>query len=255
MICVSHSGFSSARLPAAFSGFRIVHISDLHSARFGEGQRLLLDAVCAARPDLVAITGDIVDRRRFDLAPALEFVRGALALAPVCYVPGNHEALSGKSGEIRTALAQHGVCTLFDEDMELSRGGDFIRVLGLRDPAFYEKGAAPEAMRRLLSAWTSKGGFTLLLSHRPELFALYRACGVDLALCGHAHGGQIRLPLVGGVFAPHQGFFPKYTNGLYREGGCAMVVSRGLGESLFPVRVRNAPEVVVVTLDHFDDRQ
>jgi len=85
---------------------------------------------------------------------------------------------------------------------------------------------------------------------RPELFALYRACGVDLALCGHAHGGQIRLPLVGGLFAPHQGFFPKYTSGLYREGGSAMVVSRGLGESLFPVRLGNPPEVVTVTLDN-----
>jgi len=250
VICVSHYTFSGARLPAAFEGLRIVHISDLHSARFGEGQRLLLEAVRAAKPDLVAVTGDIVDRRRFDLAPALEFAEGAAMLAPTFYVPGNHEALSGRSGEIRAALEQRGVRALFDGVEQIRRGGASIRVLGLRDPAFHERGAAPAAMRELLSKWTSRGGFTLLLSHRPELFALYRACGVDLALCGHAHGGQIRLPLVGGLFAPHQGFFPKYTSGLYREGGSAMVVSRGLGESLFPVRLGNPPEVVTVTLDN-----
>ncbi len=248
MISVSHDTFSSARLPAAFAGFRVVHISDLHNTRFGEKQSALLDAIRAEQPDLVAVTGDIVDRRRFDLAPALEFVEGALALAPVYYVPGNNEALSGRSEAVRAALAGCGVHTLFDEAAEISRGGDSIRILGLRDPQFHEKGAASAAMRRLLLEWSSRGGFSLLLSHRPELFRLYCECGVDLALCGHAHGGQIRLPLVGGLFAPHQGFFPKYTSGLHQKGACAMIVSRGLGESLFPMRVNNPPEIVVITL-------
>ncbi|HWQ59230.1 MAG TPA: metallophosphoesterase [Clostridia bacterium] len=248
MLTVSRHAIRSARLPEAFSGFTIAHVSDLHDARFGEGRRGLIEAIRAEKPDLVAVTGDLVDRRRFDLVPALEFAESAVRVAPVYYVPGNHEVLCGQSELIRAHLLERGVHTLFDEAFEIARGGASIRIAGLRDPAFYPEGEAPSAMRAILSGWTARGGFTLLLSHRPELFPLYGECGVGLALCGHAHGGQIRLPFVGGLYAPHQGIFPKYASGLYRQGETTMLVSRGLGNSLFPLRVFNPPEIVMATL-------
>jgi hypothetical protein len=92
------------------------------------------------------------------------------------------------------------------------------------------------------------GAYTVLLSHRPELFDAYAANGIDLALCGHAHGGQIRLPLIGGLFVPNQGLSPKYSEGVHEKGQTKMAVSRGLGNSIAPVRINNRPELVVITL-------
>ncbi len=240
--------YESGRLPRAFSGFVVAHISDLHNRRFGAGQKTLLDKLRAIAPDLVAVTGDIVDRRRFDLAPALEFAEGAAALAPVFYVPGNHEAHSGKFEMIRRRLAGCGARVLFDEAAEIHKDGARIRLLGLSDPAFHPGVHAASGARERRAPLLMEGGFTVLLAHRPELFKAYCALGIDLVFAGHAHGGQFRLPGVGGLFAPHQGFFPKYTAGRYDEGGAAMFVSRGLGNSAMPIRIFNPPEIVVVEL-------
>lgn len=246
---VTRYTYAGAKLPAAFSGFVVAHVSDLHNRRFGARQQTLLDKLAALRPDMVAVTGDIIDRRRFDLLPAVEFIEGASRVSPVFYVPGNHEAFSGRWEEIRTRIAQAGARVLFDGDALLPCGDAKIRVCGLADPAFHRReGGAALSMRAKLLAWAEKGDFTLLLTHRPELFALYRACGIDLAFAGHAHGGQFRLPVIGGLYAPHQGVFPKYTSGLYQEGETVMCVSRGLGNSMMPVRFLNPPELVAVEL-------
>lgn len=239
--------YAGAKLPAAFSGFVVAHVSDLHNRRFGTRQQTLIDKLSALRPDMVVVTGDIIDRRRFDLLPAVEFMEGASRVAPVFCVPGNHEAFSGRWTEIGERLAQAGARVLFDGDELLSRGNERIRVCGLADPAFHRReGGAALSMRARLLAWAENGDFTLLLTHRPELFALYRACGIDLVFAGHAHGGQFRLPGIGGLYAPHQGVFPKYTSGLYKEDETAMCVSRGLGNSAMPVRLFNPPELVTV---------
>lgn len=246
---VTRAVYRNGRLPAAFAGFRIVHLSDLHNTRFGMRQGALLERVCAEHPDAVFITGDLIDRRRFDPRPAMELIEGATKLAPVYYVPGNHEALCGRYEEIGAFLADAGVTVLADRSCEIVRHGFAIRILGLRDPCFYPPGEAEKEMQKLLCAWKEKDVFSILLTHRPELFSLYRGCGVDLAFAGHAHGGQFRLPLVGGLYAPNQGIFPKYTAGSSTEGGTTLFVSRGLGNSLFPVRLFNPPEIVSVTLE------
>jgi predicted MPP superfamily phosphohydrolase len=248
MPAVTRAVYGSRKLPEAFSGFRVVHISDLHSARFGARQEALLEKVRAERPDAILVTGDLIDRRRFDIAPAIEFAQGAARIAPVYYVPGNHEALCGRFDALSGRLSDAGVRVLADGAAWIVKGGAEIRILGLRDPAFYPGGGAEAAMRSLLSGWTGEEVFSLLLSHRPELLALYCACGVDLVFAGHAHGGQFRLPLIGGLYAPNQGVFPKYTSGSHTMGCTAMFVSRGLGNSLFPLRLFNPPEIVSVAL-------
>ena len=238
------------KLPAAFDGFTIVQISDLHNARFGKDQEKLVALLKAAQPDLIAITGDLIDKRRPGMQNALRFVERAVAIAPVYYVTGNHEAKSKEFPLLKEALGRLGVTLLLDQTVPIERGGAHIALAGLSDARFVTadktKFAAVSAQK--LSAFLPKEGFTLLLAHRPELFAVYRAAGADLTLCGHAHGGQFRLPLVGGLIAPNQGLFPKYTAGLYREEGKCMVVSRGLGNSSIPIRLNNRPEVVKAVL-------
>ena len=240
---------ASEKLPAVFDGFTIVQISDLHNARFGKDQKKLAALLKAAQPDLIAITGDLIDKRRPGMQNVLRFVERAVAIAPVYYVTGNHEAKSKEFPLLKEALGRLGVTLLLDRTVSIERGGAHIALAGLSDARFVTadktKFAAVSAQK--LSAFLPKEGFTLLLAHRPELFAVYRAAGADLTLCGHAHGGQFRLPLVGGLIAPNQGLFPKYTAGLYREEGKCMVVSRGLGNSSIPIRLNNRPENGIVT--------
>ena len=241
---------ASEKLPAAFDGFTIVQISDLHNARFGKDQEKLVALLKAAQPDLIAITGDLIDKRRPGMQNVLRFVERAVAIAPVFYVTGNHEAKSKEFPLLKEALGRLGVTLLLDRTVSIERGGAQIALAGLSDARFVtaDKAKFAAVSAEKLSAFLPKEGFTLLLAHRPELFAVYRAAGADLTLCGHAHGGQFRLPLVGGLIAPNQGLFPKYTAGLYREEGKCMVVSRGLGNSSIPIRLNNRPEVVKAVL-------
>ncbi len=253
-LCVSETVVASGGVPKGFSGFRMAFLSDLHDAEFGEDNEKLLETIAGLRPDIIVITGDIVDSRRTDIEAAVRFVECAAKLAPVYYVTGNHEARLSNSAELRAGLVSAGAVVLDDSVVELKRGGDRLTLLGLCDPDFVIEGdllgEVPAMTEAKLSGLAdSAAGYTVLLSHRPELFESYVKCGVDLVLCGHAHGGQFRLPFVGGLFAPGQGMFPKYDAGLYRKGETAMVVSRGLGNSVFPFRLNNRPEVVAVELE------
>lgn len=244
---------SSREIPAEFSGFRIAHISDLHNAEMGEGNENLLALIEQAEPDIIAITGDIIDFRRTDeTEKALAFAENAMKIAPCYYVAGNHEAASSVYGELKSALAEAGVVILDNKGVRIEKNGEAVFLAGVDDPDFradYLFDTSEIIMSsQLQQVLGSAYGYTILLSHRPELFDLYKEYGVNLALCGHAHGGQIRLPLVGGILAPHQGFFPEYDGGLYSEGETDMIVSRGIGNSSFPFRVNNRPEVIVIEL-------
>ena len=235
--------------------FTIAQVSDLHNAEFGGGNRELLAILEEVEPDLIAITGDLIDSRRTDPAPALAFLEGAVELAPVCYVTGNHEfrAYDAYQG-LKSQMEELGVIVLENESMVLEEVP--LRVIGLDDPSFgvrSDPSATPEQiLQGALTALAPQAGEedlrTVLLAHRPEYVELYAQHGADLVLSGHAHGGQVRLPGVGGLYAPGQGFLPAYTSGLYQIGETSLVVSRGLGNSLFPLRVNNRPEVVLVKL-------
>lgn len=235
--------------------FTIAQVSDLHNAEFGGGNRELLTILEEAEPDLIAITGDLIDSRRTDPAPALAFLEGAVELAPVCYVTGNHEFRAYDAyQDLKSQMEELGIIVLENESMVLEEVP--LRVIGLDDPSFgvrSDPSATPEQiLQGALTALAPQAGEedlrTVLLAHRPEYVELYAQHGADLVLSGHAHGGQVRLPGVGGLYAPGQGFLPAYTSGLYQIGETSLVVSRGLGNSLFPLRVNNRPEVVLVKL-------
>lgn len=249
-LTVSKYEFSFPNLPEPFDGFRIVQLSDLHNKRFGKKQARLLERVAALAPDMIAITGDLIDRRRTTLqtaVPAQELCLVAVRLAPVFYVPGNHEAKFPEYPAFREQLMQLGVQVMENRTMHLSKSGDSITIAGIADPDFFR---TPKTHFRtqLFRMIPTNAGFTLLLSHRPERLNDYGAAGADLVLAGHAHGGQIRLPVLGPVLVPSQGFFPSLAQGAHRFGKTTMVISRGLGNSLFPQRVFNHPEIVCITL-------
>lgn len=236
---------ANKHVPPSFDGFRILEVSDLQSKSFGRSQQRLLELSAAAEPDIIVITGDLMDGHSKELEPAMEFAEKAVDIAPVYYVSGNHEWLSGRYDELCGRLEAAGVTVLDNGHKALEKDGEFIELLGLKDPTF-EGDAAFEAELKKLADETF--GFHILLSHHPEYIDAYAENRMDLVLSGHAHGGQIRLPFIGGLFAPEQGWFPKYTSGLYEVGDTSLVVSRGLGNSVFPLRVFNRPELVVVTL-------
>lgn len=241
---------SSDRLPQSFDRYTIAQISDYHNAHSVLLNRRLRDAVQAAEPDVIVLTGDLIDRRRTDVETSLRLVRDLSDTAPVYFVCGNHDSLSDERETLLHGLRDLGVHVLENETRTLTRNEESICLVGIDDPAKSEEWAEnDEIVRRELTPLVpDNGAFTLLLSHRPEMLEVYAELGIDIALTGHAHGGQIRLPVVGGILAPGQGLFPPYDNGVYTEGKTQMVVSRGVGNSAFPFRVQNRPEVVVVKL-------
>ena len=246
---------SSRELPDAFDGYRIAQVSDLHNAEFGEGNQRLLDMLREAKPDMIAITGDLIDSRKTNIAVALAFAKEAIQIAPCYYVSGNHEARVSGYRELKTGLVAAGVTVLEDELAEIKVSGESITIIGVNDPSFstdYLAGDAAVMDEKLSALAAEDAGFTILLSHRPELFDTYVSHDMDLALSGHAHGGQFRLPLIGGLVAPNQGLFPKYDAGLYSENHTNMIVSRGLGNSIIPFRFNNRPEVVLIELESQD---
>ena len=275
-IWVTRYEIKSSRLPEGFDGFRIVQIADLHSVRTPEQAELLLTRVREEQPELIALTGDQIDSHYYadhgtptegeeeGFLPdrdTLELIRELTDVAPVYAVYGNHEMMlldDPERNPFKTALEEMGVTILYQQTVELTRNGDSILLAGIQDPATLYKNedydGLPDTRSRMQAMLDNTLGetdpeqFVLLLSHRPEYFALYQDYPIDLALTGHAHGGQIRLPGVGGLYAPGQGWFPKYTSGVFRQGRLSMVVSRGLGNSILPLRVFDPPELVTVTL-------
>lgn len=243
------------KIPAAFDGFVLCQVSDVHNEARGEGNAALLRALREAAPDLICITGDFLDSRRTDLDFALELAGQLAEIAPAVYVTGNHEARRMDLSALEAGLAARGVQVLRDDWMPLARGGEEIALLGLDDPGFaagedWTLAEGLDQTQARLSALLAQAGdrFSLVLSHRPELLPAYAEAGADLVLSGHAHGGQVRLPGIGGLFAPGQGILPRLTSGVHARGETRLVVSRGLGNSTFPLRVFNPPEIVTVTL-------
>ena len=244
----------SDKIPQGFDGFRIAQISDLHNAEFGEENCELIELLSQTDPDMIVITGDLIDSRHTDIDLALEFVRQAIQISPVYYVSGNHEARVREYEDLKMSLAEAGVVVLDNQKVQITREGESITLMGIDDPSFradYLFGdAVSVAQQAIEDLQNESDGYTVLLSHRPELFDLYVETGMNLVFSGHAHGGQFRLPLIGGLVAPNQGFFPEYDAGIFTEDDTTMIVSRGIGNSIIPLRINNRPEIIVVTLNN-----
>jgi uncharacterized protein len=256
-ITVTRMTLEPQQLPQGFDGFKIVHLSDLHDKTFGEEQHRLVSKVRAAKPDIIVFTGDLIDGRKHDEKPALILMKELVKIAPVYYVIGNHEVYTGKISLLEEEMEKLGMEFLRNSAASFQRNGDKIDILGIDDPIAntrqaYKRGSfVAGCMERALEQ-SSEDSFKILLSHRPELLSIYAEYNIDLIFTGHAHGGQVRLPFIGGLIAPEQGFFPKYTAGKHGEGKLTMIISRGLGNSIVPQRIFNRPQVIVVTLRKSD---
>lgn len=252
-LMVSAVTVSSNRIPTAFDGFQIAQVSDLHNTVFGKNNAELLQALSECEPNIIVITGDLVDAEHTEIDIALDFAKEATQIASTYYVTGNHEASLPQYDELKTGLESSGVVVLEDTLTQLGYKDELITLIGLSDPSFTIKGdmfgEIPAMVdTKLRGLIEDKDDYTILLSHRPELFETYVNCGVDLVFSGHAHGGQFRLPFIGGLVAPNQGLFPQYDAGLYTKGDTNMIVSRGLGNSIIPIRFNNRPEIVLLKL-------
>lgn len=238
----THYTYEAEQLGVDLDGYRIVQISDLHNAKFGKNNQKLVDRIIECAPDMIVLTGDLVDSNHTNVDRAVQFVDEIVKICPVYYVTGNHEYWLDTSEyeKLMDGLASVGVIILDDQVVEISRGDAKFRLVGLD-----EKSLADGTLEALLS---DEKELTVVLAHEPQYLARYAGTGVDLVLSGHAHGGQFRLPFVGGIVAPDQGFLPEYTAGEYYMNGTEMIVSRGLGNSVIPVRLFNYPEIVCVEL-------
>lgn len=255
--------YKAEQLGADLEGYRIVQISDLHNVKFGKNNQKLVDRIRECEPDMIVLTGDLVDSNHTNVDRAVQFVDEIVKICPVYYVTGNHEYWLEKSeyDELMDGLVSAGVVILDNQVVEISRGDAKFRLVGLDD-----RSLADGTLEALLSDESIRNNqaeqkeetadnedsgekeLTVVLAHEPQYLARYAGTGVDLVLSGHAHGGQFRLPFVGGIVAPDQGFLPEYTVGEYYMNGTEMIVSRGLGNSVIPVRLFNYPEIVCVDL-------
>ena len=236
------------------SKVRIALVTDLHSCSYGEGQRTLVDAIDAQSPDIVLLGGDIFDDRIKDHGTEL-FLKAISDKYPCYYVAGNHEYYCGKIyfEEKMEMLRKYGVEVITGKTVELYINGEYINLCGADDPDSFGLASPDDFEKQLpeMSKIAENGHFTLLLSHRPEHFDTYSSHSFDLVLCGHAHGGQWRIPyLLNGLYAPHHVLFPAYAGGLYEKSGTTMIVSRGLARETTAVpRIFNRPELVIVDIE------
>ena len=235
--------YESEKLGEDLDGYRIVQISDLHNAEFGKENKKLLETIRSCSPDIIVITGDLVDSNHTNVERAVAFVKEAVKIAPVYYVTGNHEYWlePSENEQMMQGILAAGACDLDDEAVCIEKGDSSFMLAGLDDQHLSD-----ETLKNLLQE--QKNELSIVLAHEPQYLQNYANAGADLVLTGHAHAGQIRLPFVGGIVAPDQGFLPEYTSGKYNRADTEMIVSRGLGNSIIPVRLFNYPEVVCVEL-------
>lgn len=241
-IKVSEYEIKDKKIPKTYNGFTIIQISDLHNNEFGIKEERLINIIKEQAPDIIVITGDLIDSRYTDVAIAMDFITSAVEIAPVYYVTGNHECRCNAYQSLKEQMESVGVIICNNKAKEINKNGDVINLVGLDDQSLKD-----ETLSHIMKNLTNEN-YTILLAHQPEYIKFYNKFNVDLVFCGHAHGGQIRLPLIGGLFAPNQGIFPKYTSGVYEMNGTKMVVSRGLGNRVAVPRIFNKPDVVKVVL-------
>lgn len=247
-IVTEEFAIGNSTLPTGFEGFRIVHLSDLHAHSFGEGNEKLIAAVKDARPDIICVTGDLVDGPREEQEGyVVELMTALTAIAPVYFVSGNHEWAAGWARGLFSLLGDMGVTVLRNKFITLERGGDEIVLAGVDDPNGLRDQKSPEELVSEINE-AHPGKFILMLAHRDTQLDMWAQLGVDAVLCGHAHGGLIRLPFTDGLIAPGQGWFPSCTSGIYEKGSTQMLVSRGFTGSHNMPRLFNNPQVVVAVL-------
>ncbi len=236
--------------------YKIAHVSDYHNTYNQNINKELLSSLSEEKPDIIVLTGDLVDYRKSDIEKSLDFISVIIEIAPVYYVMGNHEcnisidsqsAFDNMIKELKTL----GVTVLRGESsVIILPNNEKINIFGIDDPYFhceYASQVKTTTDSLCSSLDVNKNEFNILLAHHPEQLDIYSQYGFDLVYSGHAHGGQGRIFGIG-LIAPDQGFFPKYTSGIYEEGETKLIVSRGIGNSAFPVRIFDRSHLIYTTI-------
>ncbi len=241
------------KIPESFHGYRIVHISDLHNTEFGKNNKRLIEKIENAKPDIIVMTGDMIDMYRPDIDVALHLAEKLVQIAPTYFVSGNHDVKAAGRELLFAGFKEMGVTTLRNRSVTLEKDGESITLSGIDDPKFLDdflSGNDKENTKSTIESLieNQKENFNILLAHRPEMIDIYSSFDIDIVLSGHAHGGQINIPFKGGLVAPGQGWFPEYYEGVYEKENTQMVVNRGLGNSAFPFRINNKPEIIIAEL-------
>lgn len=249
-IGITNIDFTNSKVPENFNDYKILQVSDLHNKEFGKNQNKLVERTKEINPDIIVVTGDLIDSRKTNIDIAVNYMSQAVKIAPTYYIPGNHESRIDEYDKLEKMLSKEGIKVLSNDSENIKINNQELSLLGMEDISFVNSENKEKEFSSILSNLKnkSKKNLTILLSHRPDLIDIYAKQNIDLVFTGHAHGGQIRLPFIGGLLSPNQGFLPKYTSGIYEKDNTKMIVSRGLGNSLFPLRIFNRPELIVTTL-------
>lgn len=251
-LVVRNYSFSTDKL-ASGESVRIVLIADLHNHIYGENQAKLVSLIEKQNPDLIALAGDIADDH-VPIEGTEQLLDGIKDLAPIYYVSGNHEFWSDDIENNKAVIRQYGVTVLEHNHDIITIENSPIIIAGVDDPEVvtYEKPWFDweQAMLGAFADLQDRPELKILLSHRPERIELYNKMDFDLVLSGHAHGGQVRIPLLlNGLYSPNQGWFPEYAGGLYKHDSLTQIVSRGLSYNPRLPRIFNPPEIVVIDLE------
>lgn len=254
------------KVPKEFDGYNIVQISDLHSKLFGENNKKLIQKIKSLNPDIVVVTGDLIDGENNNYNVALDFMKEISKLYRVYYIIGNHEQKSlikkykDEYKDYFNKLHQIDFVNLDNNKVEIVKGDSNINLYGLTVPYscykyLFDNQETTSIDSDFLEEKLGKVDreqFNILLAHTPFYFDEYEKWGADLTLCGHVHGGIVRLPFVGGLLSPDRKFFPKYDLGEYIKNKSTMIVSKGLGGSKVLIRVNCKPEIVNIKLKNIN---
>ena len=236
------------------SPVRFVFISDLHCKEYGNKNSDLVAKIKEQNPDFIAVGGDIVNKYSADDHVMRELLPQIAEIAPTYCILGNHELALKDEIDFRNDIDSTGAKLLDNESVTLNINGEKILLGGMSDFPYYEYNApdfdTPERYFWDEFKESSKDCYSILLHHQPEyLESIMQDSNVDLVMCGHTHGGAIQIPFIGGVFAPNQGFFPKYDKGEFDLYYTKIIISAGLGDAYPVLRLNNCPEISVVKIN------
>lgn len=260
MLVVTNINIKDKKIPENFNGYKIMHLSDLHSKSFGEKNIDLINKVNEINPNIIVMTGDMVNSNDTNFDIFFDLAKSLSKKYKIYYIVGNHEQDMKEENKkvIFDFLKANGIKILDNEKVVIEENGEYINLYGswcnLR---YYSSKYAEEkydftidVMNKIMeNAKIEEDRYNILLAHNPNFIDVYARWGADLTLSGHIHGGMIRIPFVGGVFSPDTVLFPKYTSGLYEVEGKKLIVSRGLGRGVRGFRFFNRPEINVIELN------
>lgn len=279
-IFVKEYEVKSEKISENFEGYKIVQITDIHSIRNEIQLEKIINKVKKQKPNLICVTGDLIDSDFYSIQNSLyqnneikqieeltvKFMSELVKITETYYIYGNHEMMlldDPENNSFKCDLEKIGVKILNNKIHVLEKDGESINLIGIQDPATlykdkkyaYVGNSNKERVQNILNDLFIEipeeniKNFTLLLSHRPEYFELYDKYEIDLALTGHTHGGIVKLPIIKGIYAHPQGWFPKYSYGIYKTNDLTMIINGGVGYSKLPIRIFNPPEITTIILE------